>query len=168
VFLGRVVRALRANGIRVDTLSNTVARDDGVHVAGDLGAGSWGAGKDFSVWDGPDVAGIARENLWLQHRWLAVIDRERTAGRLGYRRPDLDQLLLTLWNALSSDWAFLVSRGQSVDYALRRAEEHRADFHRLAQLVEDGDPGTALAEAARQARHDRTFPARDARVTPGR
>ena len=40
---------------------------------------------------------------------------ERAAGRLGNRRRDLDQLLLTLWNALSSDWAFLVTRGQSVD-----------------------------------------------------
>jgi 1,4-alpha-glucan branching enzyme len=165
VFLGRAIRALRANGIRVDTLENALSEG---HVGGelDLGAGSWGAGKDFSVWDGPAVAGIARENTWLQRRWLDIVDQERTSGRLGNRRADLDQLLLTLWNALSSDWAFLVSRGQSVDYALRRAEEHRAGFHRLAQLVEDGDSVGALAEAARQARDDRTFPELDARLEP--
>ncbi|WP_406831610.1 1,4-alpha-glucan branching protein domain-containing protein [Pedococcus sp. KACC 23699] len=165
VFLGRAVRALGAAGIQVNTLERALAAG---HVAGelDLGAGSWGAGKDFSVWDGPAVAEIARENASLQRRWLRVMDRERAAGRLGNRRPDLDQLLLTLWNALSSDWAFLVSRGQSVDYAVRRAEEHRADFHRLAQLVEDGDLVSSLAEAGRQARNDRTFPAMDARLSP--
>ena len=165
VFLGRAVRALRAGGVRVDTLEHALAGD---HVGGelDLGPGSWGAGKDFSVWDGPAVARIAHENTWLQRRWLDLVARERSAGRLGTRRRDLDQLLLTLWNALSSDWAFLVSRGQSVDYALRRAEEHRSDFHRLALLVEDGDRSAALAEADRQARHDRSFPALDARLTP--
>ncbi|WP_162246826.1 MULTISPECIES: 1,4-alpha-glucan branching protein domain-containing protein [unclassified Phycicoccus] len=165
-FVGRAIRALRDNGIHVDTLQNALAAG---HVAGELalGAGSWGAGKDFSVWDGPAVSHLAHENTWLQRRWLDLVARERSAGRLGNRRPDLDQLLLTLWNALSSDWAFLVSRGQSVDYALRRADEHRVDFHRLAQLVEDHDD-RAPVEAARQARHDRTFPAVDARVTPGR
>lgn len=164
-FVGRAVRALRAAGVRVTTLEEALAAG---HVGGELtlGAGSWGAGKDFSVWDGPAVSELAHENEWLQRRWLDLMERERTAGRLRTRRPDLDQLLLTLWNALSSDWAFLVSRGQSVDYALRRAGEHRADFHRLAQLVEDGRDDEARVEAARQAVDDRTFPALDARLRP--
>jgi 1,4-alpha-glucan branching enzyme len=66
-------------------------------------------------------------------------------------------------HALSSDWAFLVTRGQSVDYARRRAEEHRRDFHQLAQLLEDGRRDAAVAEARRQAVADRAFPALDAR-----
>ena len=126
--------------------------------------GSWGAGKDYSVWDGPAVRQIAHENEWLQRRWLDVVARERAAGRLRTRRPDLDQLLQTLWHALSSDWAFLVTRGQSVDYARRRAEEHRRDFHALAQLIEDGRREQALAEARRQALQDNAFPALDARL----
>ena len=163
VFLGRAVRALRAAGVTVTTLEKAL---DAGFVGGELplGAGSWGAGKDFSVWDGPVVAELAHENEWLQRRWLDVVGRERAGGRLGTRRPDLDQLLLTLWNALSSDWAFLVSRGQSVDYAERRAEEHRRDFHRLAALVEEGRSDEARAEAARQAVEDRTFPSLDSRL----
>jgi 1,4-alpha-glucan branching enzyme len=163
VFLGRAVRALRAAGVTVKT--NEKALDAG-YVGGELalGAGSWGAGKDFSVWDGPLVAEVAHENEWLQRRWLDVVRRERAEGRLRSRRPDLDQLLLTLWNALSSDWAFLVSRGQSVDYAARRAQEHRRDFHRLAALVEQGRADEARAEAARQAMDDRSFPALDSRL----
>ena len=94
--------------------------------------------------------------------------RERAGGRLGTRRPDLDQLLRTLLNALSSDWAFMVTRDQAVDYARRRFEGHRDAFHRLASLVEDGDADGARAEAQRQADTDDTFPWLDARAPPPR
>jgi 1,4-alpha-glucan branching enzyme len=161
-FLGRVVPALRAAGVTVSTLEKAVAG----HVAGELplGDGSWGAGKDFSVWSGPTAQEIAHENAWLQRRWLAVMSRERAGGRLQTRRRDLDQLLTTLFHALSSDWAFLVTRGQSVDYARRRAEEHRVDFYALARLIEDGRDGEALAEATRLAGRDGAFPTLDARL----
>jgi 1,4-alpha-glucan branching enzyme len=162
-FLGAAVRALREAGVTVTTVAGAIRRG---LVAGELelAAGSWGAGKDFSVWSGPQVRQIAHENEWLQRRWLDLAGRERAAGRLVTRRPDLDQLLTTLFHALSSDWAFLVTRGQSVDYARRRAEEHRREFHVLAQLVEDGRRDEAAAEAARLAARDRAFPALDARV----
>ena len=162
-FLGQVVRALRAAGITVTTLEK--ALDEG-HVGGELelGPGSWGAGKDFSVWDGPLVRQIAHENEWLQRRWLDLVERERAAGRLRTRRPDLDQLLTTVFHGLSSDWAFLVTRGQSVDYARHRSEQHRREFHELAQLVEDGRRDQAVVEAARLAARDRAFPALDARL----
>ena len=116
------------------------------------------------MWDGPQVRQIAHENEWLQRRWRDLAGRERATGRLGTRRPDLDQLLTTLFHALSSDWAFLVTRGQSVDYARRRAQEHRREFHVLAQLVEDGRRDEARVEAARLASRDRAFPALDARL----
>ena len=163
-FLGKAIRALRAAGINVTTVEKAIA--DG-HVCGqlELGPGSWGAGKDFSVWDGPGVRQIAHENEWLQRRWLDLITRERSAGRLQTRRPDLDQLLTSLFHALSSDWAFLVTRGQSVDYARSRAEQHRRDFHQLAQLVEDGRRDDARDEAIRLAERDGAFPALDARLT---
>ena len=137
-FLAQAVRALRAAGVTVTTLERALA--DG-HVEGplELGPGSWGAGKDFSVWDGPQVSSIVADNAALQRRWLSVMAAERDGHRLGERRPDLDQLLRTLLNALSSDWAFMVTRDQAVDYARRRAGGHRDDFHRLASLVEGGD-----------------------------
>lgn len=162
-FLAAAVRALREAGVHVTTVAGAI--EDGL-VAGelDLGPGSWGAHKDFSVWAGRQVRDIAHENEWLQRRWLDLTARERAAGRLGVRRPDLDQLLTTLFHALSSDWAFLVTRGQSVDYARRRAELHRREFHELAQLIEDGRRDAARAEAARLASRDGAFPALDART----
>lgn len=165
-FLGAAIRALRAAGVTVSTLQGALDRG---HVGGalDLGDGSWGAGKDFSVWSGPQVRQIAHENEWLQRRWLDLSAREAAAGRVGTRRRDLDQLLTTLFHALSSDWAFLVTRQQSVDYARTRAEGHRRDFHVLAQLVEDGRYHDSLAEAARQGEADAAFPGLDARVLIG-
>jgi 1,4-alpha-glucan branching enzyme len=163
VFLGLAVRALRAAGITVTTLERALG--DG-HVAGELelGSGSWGAGKDFTVWNGSPVRQVAHENEWMQRRWLDLMSRERAAGRLQTRRPDLDQLLTTMFHGLSSDWAFLITRGQSVEYARRRAEEHRRDFHVLAQLIEDGRRDAAREEAQRQASTDRAFPELDARL----
>ncbi len=120
------------------------------------------------MWDGAGVRQIAHENEWLQRRWLDLVARERSAGRMQTRRPDLDQLLTSLFHALSSDWAFLVTRGQSVDYARRRAELHRREFHQLAQLVEDGRRDDARAEAARLAARDDAFPALDARLAAAR
>jgi 1,4-alpha-glucan branching enzyme len=165
-FLGEAVRGLRAAGVRVTTLSR--ALEDG-HVAGelDLGSGTWGAGKDFSVWEGPPVADLAREQWWAQRRVVDVVARERAASRLGERRPDLDQLVSSLAHALSSDWAFLVTRGQSADYARRRAEGHLADVHRLAALVEARRTEGARAEAARQRAADGAFPHLDGRRLPG-
>ena len=163
-FLGRAVRALRASGVTVTTVEKAL---ESGHVVGELelGAGSWGAGKGFSVWNGPPVRQIAYENEWMQRRWLDLLARERAAGRLGARRADLDQLLTSLYHALSSDWAFLVTRGQSVDYAERRAALHRREFHALAQLVEDGRRDDAAAEAARLAARDGAFGALDARLS---
>jgi 1,4-alpha-glucan branching enzyme len=166
LFVAKAIRALRAEGVHVTTLEKAIAEGQ---VSGelDLGEGSWGAGKDFSVWGGAPVRQIAHENEWLQRRWLDLMARERAAGRLATRRSDLDQLLTTLFHALSSDWAFLVTRGQSVDYARRRAELHRRDFHVLAQLVEDGRHDEARVETSRLAARDGAFPALDARLSPG-
>ncbi len=162
-FLGKAIRALRAAGVTVTTLTGAI--EMGL-VAGELelAEGSWGAGQDFSVWSGPAVRQIAHENEWLQRRWMDLVARERDAGRRGSRRHDLDQLLTSLFHALSSDWAFLVTREQSVDYARRRAELHRREFHALAQLVHDGRRHDALDEASRMALRDNAFPALDARV----
>jgi 1,4-alpha-glucan branching enzyme len=97
---------------------------------------------------------------------MDVLDHERAAGRLLVRRPELDQLARQALLALSSDWAFMVTRDQAADYAWRRAAEHRAAFHRLAELVQRRDPA-ASDEATRQRATDGPFGDLDARTLAG-
>ena len=159
----RVLRLLPEAGVRLTTLRGALA-DGAVRGDVELPAGSWGAGKDFRVWDGPAGA----DRWWTRGSgcsagcWTSSTTR-RGAGRLLVRRPDLDQLARQALLALSSDWAFMVTRDQAADYAWRRADEHRAAFHRLAELVERRDPAAADG-GRRQRATDGPFGDLDART----
>ncbi|HSR24446.1 MAG TPA: 1,4-alpha-glucan branching protein domain-containing protein, partial [Candidatus Eisenbacteria bacterium] len=65
--------------------------------------------------------------------------------------------------ALSSDWAFMVSRDTAADYARGRAAGHADRFHQLATLVEQHDPRAAGTAAAHRAQ-DGPFAHLDARL----
>ncbi len=160
-FLARVLRLLPEAGVHVTTVRQAI-QDGAVRGRVDLPAGSWGAGKDFRVWAGEAVRPMVDESFWVQRRLLNVIEAERSGGRLGVRRPDLDQLARQALLTLSSDWAFMVSRDQAAHYAWRRADDHRAAFHRLAELVERADDG-ATREALGQRRQDGPFGSLDGR-----
>jgi 1,4-alpha-glucan branching enzyme len=163
-FLSRVLRLLPEAGVGLTTLAGAV-ETYGTAGSVELPPGSWGAGKDYRVWDGEPVRDLRDEGFWVQRRLLDVVDVERRAGRLRTRRPELDQLARQALLTLSSDWAFMVTRDQAAGYAGERAAGHREAFHRLAELVERRDPG-ALTEAARQRATDGPFGALDARLLP--
>ena len=119
-FWSAPTRLLPDAGVSLTTLAAAV---ETLGVAGpvELPPGSWGAGKDYRVWDGEPVRDLRDEGFWVQRRLLDVVDRERRAGRLGSRRPDLDQLARQALLTLSSDWAFMVTRQQAAGYARERA-----------------------------------------------
>jgi 1,4-alpha-glucan branching enzyme len=160
-FLGQVLRQLPEAGVRLTTVAGAI-ETYGVAGSVELPPGSWGAGKDYRVWDGEPVRDLRDEGFWVQRRLLDVVARERQDGRLGTRRLDLDQLARQALLALGSDWAFMVTRDQAAGYARERAAGHRIAFHRLAELVERHDPD-AVAEAAGQRGFDGPFGAIDAR-----
>lgn len=146
-WLGAVLRALPEAGVRVTTLRG--ALDAGcVGPPVELPASSWGSGKDWRVWDGAAVADLVAANDELQHRLQALVDGlEPPPGR----DPVLDQLVTQALLALSSDWAFMVSKDSAVDYARGRASLHLARFHELANLLDAGnrDKATAVADTLR-------------------
>ena len=145
-WLEQVLTLLPQAGIEVTTL--TGAR---TAVAGRIGPepGSWGTGKDFRVWAGPQVADMVDDNEDLVRRWLKLAD---TAAR-DPRQVDLaTQALL----ALSSDWAFMVSKDSAAGYARERHDGHHHAFERLAHAIETDRQVDALPE--------RPFPHLDPRL----
>ncbi|HLZ36387.1 MAG TPA: 1,4-alpha-glucan branching protein domain-containing protein [Mycobacteriales bacterium] len=159
LFLAQVLRLLPGAGVRVTTLRGAV---EAGHVAGprELPPGSWGSGKDWRVWDGAQVRDLVEENARVVERLLDVVDKTVSPGTP--RRPDLDQLAREAMFAVSSDWAFMVTKDSAAAYARHRAHQHVQRFDRLADLVAAGRPADRLAAALRAV--DGPFGHLDARV----
>lgn len=177
-WLEAVLRALPAAGVRVTTLRGAVEAGC-VGPPVELPASSWGSGKDWRVWDGAAVADMVASNAELQRRLLTTVDScaggvrggaggaggGGAAGGAGGAARDrtLDQLTTEALLALSSDWAFMVSKDSAVDYARRRASVHTGRFEELANLLDSGDRDKAAALASAFRDQDEPFGQLDAR-----
>jgi 1,4-alpha-glucan branching enzyme len=127
-WLEEVLTLLPAAGIEVTTLGKARERAAGRI---DPEPGSWGSGKDFRVWAGPQVTDMVDDNEDLVRRWLKLAD----PSVRDHLHIDLaTQALL----ALSSDWAFMVSKDSAAGYARQRHEGHHAAFQRIADAIETG------------------------------
>ncbi|HEU0133133.1 MAG TPA: 1,4-alpha-glucan branching protein domain-containing protein [Mycobacteriales bacterium] len=138
-WLERVLRLLPEAGVRLTTLRE--ARADAERSV-DLQPGSWGSGKDWHVWEVPDLLGESHD---VQRRLLKAVDGRDPRGG---RDAALDQLAREAFLVMSSDWAFCVSKDTAAEYARGRHAAHVARFHELAQAVEAGR-GAAVAERLR-------------------
>jgi 1,4-alpha-glucan branching enzyme len=154
-WLEGVLRALPAAGVRVTTLRGAI---DAGHVgsAVELPASSWGSGKDWRVWDGEQVADLVDTGAAVQRELLSTVD-----GTLGTFRDALaDDMAREALLALSSDWAFMVTKDSAADYARRRAAGHTARFTELATALRAGRAAGERADVfghvdARDLRKDR-------------
>jgi 1,4-alpha-glucan branching enzyme len=134
-WLEGILRALPEAGVRVTTLRGAL---DAGHLGPpvDLPASSWGSGKDWRVWDGTQVADLAEANAALQRRLLAAIPAGGVHARNGLADLAVGEAML----ALSSDWAFMVTKDSAADYARERARVHTERFDRLAAVLAAGIP----------------------------
>ncbi len=148
-WLEAVLRALPEAGVAVRTLRGAV--DDG--LVGDpvtLPECSWGSGKDWRVWAGPQVGDLLAANADVQRDLLAALDAV-PVGRSGtdvVRDPLRDLLADQALHALSSDWAFMVTKDSAADYARGRAALHAGRVRELAGLLRDGRDRAARRRAA--------------------
>ena len=119
-WLEGILRALPEAGVRVTTLRGAL---EAGHLGDpvDLPESSWGSGKDWRVWDGEQVADMVQANAALQQGLLAL---PRTHLRDRVRDLAVTEAML----ALSSDWAFMVTKDSAADYARRRATVHTERF----------------------------------------
>jgi 1,4-alpha-glucan branching enzyme len=153
VWLEHVLRLLPEAGIEVTTFAGAI--ESGA-VAGDVAPepGSWGSGKDWRVWAGPQVADVVKMHDDLQDRFLSIAESRREQ-RSGYGRDAIvDQLARQTLLALSSDWAFMVSKDSAAGYARDRAHGHLSDFARIADPLAAGNEAAALVEVVRQRSYD--------------
>jgi 1,4-alpha-glucan branching enzyme len=159
-FLDAILRLLPQAGVQLRTLSS--ARDAGL-VAGsiELPASSWGAGKDWRVWDNEQVLDLVDESAHVQKRLFTMLDA--ADGAFAGRDAVLDQLTREAFLLTSSDWAFMITRDSAAQYARERARVHAERFHALADAVENRSPN-ALSLADRLRAIDGPFGHLDARI----
>ncbi|MEK7796565.1 MAG: 1,4-alpha-glucan branching protein domain-containing protein [Pseudomonadota bacterium] len=125
---------------------------------------SWGAGGFHEVW-------LNGSNEWVYPLLHAAAERmsalvQRFPDAEGLLRWALDQAARELLLAQSSDWAFIMKTGTSVEYAVRRFKTHLHRFNRLAEMAESGryDESYLREVTAR----DSLFPDMDYRIFQNR
>jgi len=165
-WLGRVLRALPAAGVRVGTLSDAIA---GGFVGSpvELPPSSWGSGKDWQVWSGEQVADFVTLNAEVVDTALTTVDKV-LAQDSAYPARDrvADQILREALLTVSSDWPFMVSKDTAAEYARYRAHLHAHATREIAGALASGrrDQAQKLAEGWNRA--DGLFGALDARRLP--
>jgi 1,4-alpha-glucan branching enzyme len=103
----------------------------------ELSTSSWGAEGYYRVW-------INGENEWMYlHQHVAeerMIELARLHPRVeGLRLRALNQAARELMLAESSDWAFIITTGTSVQYAKKRFRDHIHRFTRLYEMIKRGE-----------------------------
>jgi 1,4-alpha-glucan branching enzyme len=103
----------------------------------ELSTSSWGAEGYYRVW-------LNGENEWMyphQHvaeeRMCEIAQTHPNAGGLLLRA--LNQSARELLLAQSSDWAFIITTGTSVQYARKRFRDHIHRFTRLYEMIKRGE-----------------------------
>lgn len=169
VWLGRVLRALPEAGIRVGTLGDAIAQGYlGAPV--ELPPSSWGSGKDWQVWSGPQVADLVQLNTEVIDTALSTVDKaQEQESAVGARPPRdfvADQILRETLLTVSSDWPFMVSKDSAADYARYRAHLHAHATREIAGALAAGRRDAAVRLAEGWNRADGLFGALDARRLP--
>ena len=111
----QVIEMLPTFGIETITLDQ-VTSEATANI--ELAESSWGEGKDWRLWAGDSVRDIVVMNHQAQVKVLEA-NRKGTISS-----PLLSRLNNELFNQLSSDWAFMVSRDSAADYGRKRVSEH--------------------------------------------
>ncbi len=96
---------------------------------------SWGNKGYHEVWLCETNDWIYRHLHMAASRMIAMANRHSTAS--GLLRRALNQAARELMLAQSSDWAFIMSTGTMVEYAVRRTKTHLSNFIRLYDEIEN-------------------------------
>ncbi len=137
IFLEHTLRALAASAregrIAATTLGGYLERFPEAAVA-EPAPSTWGEGGFGEVWTGPAAARLLRHVHHTERLVRRAVDRRRDASGLAGRA--LDQAIRELLLLESSDWPFMLHRGDMAGYAETRAGAHAHRAARLAKIAE--------------------------------
>lgn len=140
-FIEHLMRELdasaRAGGLQAITLGDHLARFPESTLASPASS-TWGEGGFGEVWAGPEAARLWRHVHHTEDRVRAAVTARRDAHGLSGRA--LDQAIRELLLLESSDWAFILRRGEMTPYAEARVRAHTHRAGRLAAIAEAEHP----------------------------
>ncbi|MEP9416704.1 glycoside hydrolase family 57 protein [Gordonia sp. VNQ95] len=163
IWLERVLRRLPEAGVRVGTLAGAAA-DGFVGEPVDLPASSWGSGKDWRVWEGPQVSHLVQLNAEVTETALAALDKLVVPG--AGRNRVADQIVRETLLTVSSDWPFMVSKDTAAHYAVTRAHTHAHATREIVDAALSGRDREAQRLSHNWFRADNLFADLDARRVP--
>ena len=141
IFLEHTLRALAASaqrgGVAATTLGSYLERFPEASVA-EPAPSTWGEGGFGEVWTGPAAARLLRHVHQTERLVRRAVERRRDAG--GLAGHALEQAIRELLLLESSDWPFMLHRGDMAGYAEGRAGAHAHRAARLARIAETNAP----------------------------
>jgi 1,4-alpha-glucan branching enzyme len=105
---------------------------------------SWGEAGYSQQWLNPTNAWIYRHLHQAEHRFLQIIKEISEPSAL--QKRVFTQAARELLLAQSSDWAFILSTGTTVEYATKRIKDHLHRFDLLYQMIRRQRIHTSLLE----------------------
>ncbi|MFT5224081.1 MAG: 1,4-alpha-glucan branching enzyme, partial [Glaciecola sp.] len=123
---------------------------------------SWGYAKGHATWVTSETRPLWQRLQDVQDRAMAVLDAE--AGPLAIR----EQIARELLQAQCSDWPFLITRGNSPEYAWGRFTTHADNVDQLCEGLQRAPDSHALATLAEGLRTTNSAPADVAALTTRR
>lgn len=136
-FLDFFFRKLHYDQTEIEAIAPGDYLDSGIPIQTQQpSASSWGENGYYKVW--------LNENTEWMYPYQHDAERKMTAFANRFDAPEeltrraLNQLARELLLAQSSDWAFQIYQGTTVEYASRRFESHIHRFNLLAEQIEKG------------------------------
>ena len=160
IWLERLLRRLPEAGITVGTL-DTARRTGFVGDPVEIADSSWGSGKDWRVWEGPQVQHLVQLNSEVTETALDSVDKRLDGSRS--RDLTADQIVRETLMTVQSDWPFLVSKDTAAGYAQDRAYKHAHATREICAASDAGRDDEAARLAAGWRHADDVFGQLDAR-----
>ncbi len=141
-------------GDRAISLSTYLDRDPEIVVA-EPATSSWGEGGFAGVWTNPSAAHAIRTGHRAERRVHYVDTLVRDTPRTPVQREARLWAIRELMQLEASDYPFLLSLGESTDFAERRLFEHATNVDRLTRIASRQTPAQGDEDIVRAVRERR-------------